>query len=105
MPDIEDVFDYDLWRLDGVSFGAYFTDQLEQFADERMEGGENNIWEIGHDVFRVTDLEASWPRSAIQSSPSPALITGAATASLLYPDRVPWFLFDDNREVCCSATH
>ncbi len=89
---LEEVFDDDLWRLDGVTFGAYFTNNFEQFADEHMQGGENDVWQIGHDVFRVRDLETTWPETATEGTPAPALITGATMASLLYPDRVPWFL-------------
>jgi Caspase domain len=89
---LEQVFDDDLWRLDSVTLGAYFTNNLEQFADEHMQGGENDVWQIGHDVFRVRDLDVSWPKTATQETPAPVLIAGAAMASLLYPDRVPWFL-------------
>jgi hypothetical protein len=95
--DLESVLDDDLWRLDGVTFGAYFTNDLGQFADEHMQDGENNLWRIGHDVFRIEDLNASWPNITALETPTPALIAGAAMASLLYPDRVPWFLLTQSR--------
>jgi hypothetical protein len=89
---LEEVFDDDLWRLDWVTLGAYFTNDFEQFGDEHMQGGENNVWQIGHDVFRVKDLDATWPEPAPQRSPAAVLKAGAAMASLLYPDRVAWIL-------------
>jgi hypothetical protein len=89
---LEGVFDGDLWRLDGVTFGAYFTSDLGQFADEHMQGAENNLWRIGHDVFRVGDLIATWPTSTLKETLAPHVTAGAAMASLLYPDRLPLFL-------------
>jgi hypothetical protein len=90
--DLEGAFDDALWRLDGVTFGAYFTDDLAQFADEHMQGGVYNLWRVGQDIFRVSDLNSSWPKATVHRAPAPQLIGGAAIASLLYPDRVPWFL-------------
>ena len=87
---LQEVFDDDLWRLDGVPLAAYFPDDLRKFADKHMEGGQNVIWQIGHDVFRVGDLEASWPAVTGETA-NPTLCVGAAMASLLYPNRVAWF--------------
>lgn len=90
---LQEIFDDDLWRLDGVSLGAYFPDDLRKFADKQMEGGQNAIWQIGHDVFRVGELEASWP-AATGETPTAALCAGVAMASLLYPNRVAWLVLD-----------
>jgi hypothetical protein len=57
-----------------------------------MQGGVNNLWQIGHDIFRVGDLDTNWPSVTSKGDPTPGLMAGAAMASLLYPDRVPWFL-------------
>jgi hypothetical protein len=91
---LEEVFDHDLWQLDGVTFGAYFSSYFKQFADDIMRDGENAVWCIGHDVFRIRDLEASWPEGGAQEPSAPGLAAGVAMASLLYPDRVPWFVLN-----------
>jgi len=94
---LEGVFDQDLWRLDGVPLGAYLSNDFKQFADRHMRDGENLVWCIGQDIFRVRDVEASWPNAVAPATSDPVLMAGAAMASLLYPNRVPWFLLD--REV------
>lgn len=88
-----DVFDHDLWKLDGVPFAAYVNPEFLEYGDDMMSSGQNLAWVIGHDVFRVADLHRFWPRP----SPTPQSNTiraSAILASLLYPDRVPWFCMD-----------
>ena len=87
---LEDVFDEDIWEVDGISFLAYMTPEFGQYGLERMDGGENYVWRVGLDVFQVQDLTGSWPQI---SNPSNSLEARAVVAaSLLYPDRIPWFL-------------
>ncbi|MBB5546999.1 hypothetical protein A8H39_06650 [Paraburkholderia fungorum] len=91
--ELGDVFDHDLWKLDGVPFAAYINPVFLEYGEDMMSSGQNLAWTIGHDIFRVADLRRSWP----QSPPKPQSNTiGAAAvlASLLYPDRVPWFCMD-----------
>lgn len=94
---LEEIFDHDLWRMDGVTFGGFFSADFEQFADERIASGNNLLWRVGHDVFRVRELEASWPESGTQWPHSPQLAANVAAVSLVYPDRVPWFLLNPSR--------
>lgn len=89
-----EVFDESLWKIDGVSFAAYLNDDFSQYGADMMTGGQNLVWTVGHDVFRIADLVRTWP----EPSPRPRsdLIAAVAVlASLLYPDRVPWFCLDD----------
>lgn len=81
---------------DGVTLGGFFSADFEQFADERMASGDNLLWRIGHDVFRVRDLEASWPESALRRPDTPYLTASVAAATLVYPDRVAWFLLNQS---------
>jgi hypothetical protein len=58
-----------------------------------MEGGENLVWTIGFDVFRTAEFGASWP--VTKTVPQSHLVASLVlAASLLYPDRQAWFLFD-----------
>lgn len=90
---LDEVFDQSLWEIDGVNFSAYLCSDFSQFGADLMVGGENLIWAIGTDVFRVTDLNSTWPPSPPrpESELSAAL---AVLASLLYPNRIPWFCLD-----------
>jgi hypothetical protein len=90
---LEEEFDTALWELDGHSFLAYLNDDFAQFGTEMMKGGRNVLWTIGHGIFRVSDLAANWP-----TIPRPGAQTVAASAmlsALLYPDRIPWFVFEE----------
>jgi hypothetical protein len=90
---LEDTFDESLWKIDGVAFSAYFPIDYANYDVPIMEGGENSIWSIGFDVFKTTDFIASWP-SPKTVPRSPLVASLAMVASLLYPDRQAWFLFD-----------
>ncbi|AWM59620.1 caspase family protein [Stutzerimonas stutzeri] len=90
---LKETFDESLWKLDGVSFLAYLPNDYKSFGDRVMHGGNNYVWAIGYDVFRVDDLECYWPSSA--GTPQ-SLIDArlAIISSLLFPDRVAWFCID-----------
>ena len=89
-----EVFDESLWKIDGVSFSAYLNVDYYQYGADRMTGGQNLVWTVGHDVFRVADLFRSWPEPSPRH-PSDLIAGVAVLASLLYSDRVPWFCLDD----------
>lgn len=90
---LTDVFDEDLWEIDGVALSAYLTGDLNQYGAEMMVEGQNLVWEVGRSVFRVSDLERTWPESPLPHDELQA--AAAILGSLLYPDRVPWFCFDE----------
>lgn len=90
---LEAVFDESLWKIDGVAFSAYRPTSYMSYGTSLMEGGENLVWSIGFDVFKTAEFIASWP--AAKTVPqSPLVASLALAASLLYPDRQPWYLFD-----------
>lgn len=91
--DLVDVFDETLHELDYVHFSSYVPDDFDNFGDERIEGGRNFTYWIGHDIWRVADLENSWPSIASMRPPSVGGYCGALLAALVFPDRVPWFVF------------
>lgn len=91
--ELEAIFDESLWKIDGVAFSAYLPTNYMNYGASLMEGGENLVWTIGSDVFRTAGFGASWP--AVSTLPqSPLVASLALAASLLYPDRQAWFLFD-----------
>jgi hypothetical protein len=91
--ELEDILDESLWKIDGVAFSAYLPKNYTSYGASVMEGGENLVWQIGFDVFRTAEFSASWPvaKAVPESSLTASL---ALAASILYPDRQAWFLFD-----------
>ncbi len=100
--ELEGIFDESLWRLDGVAFSAYRPTSYMNYGAPRMEGGENLVWTVGFDVFRAAEFSTSWPAS--KNSPQSHLEASLAImASLLYPDRQAWFLFDSCSVAPCAG--
>lgn len=95
---LEAIFDESFWKIDGVAFSAYFPTNYTNYGSYRMEGGENMVWTIGFDVFRTAEFSASWP--ATKTAPqSPLVASLVLAASLLYPDRQAWFLFESESQL------
>jgi hypothetical protein len=91
--ELEAIFDENLWEIDGLAFSAYLPASYMNYGDSRMVGGENLVWTIGHDVFRTQDFSDSWPVAKVAPE-TPLVASLALAASLLYPDRQAWFLFE-----------
>lgn len=90
LADLTDEFDLALSELDHLALNAYLPDDYRQFGDEHIANGVNAVFHIGHDFWRVADLESAWP-----AFPSPAdagTSMASLLASLIFPDRCPWFL-------------
>ena len=91
--DLEAIFDESLWKIDGIAFSAFRPASYLNYGASMMEGGENLVWTIGSDVFRTSEFLASWPPA--RTAPQNSLVASLAlSASLLYPDRQAWFLFE-----------
>jgi hypothetical protein len=91
--ELEETFDDCLSKLDHVSCAVYVPADFNHFGAEYIPGGENAVYRIGHGVWRITDLEAAWPSAANRSPTNEAAYGAAIFASLIFPDRVPWFVF------------
>jgi len=90
---LNEIFDESLWKIDGLGLSAYFPVNYLEFGAPTMESGNYCFWEIGHDIFRILDLQENWPSA--ESKPQNLLIEKTVLcASLLLQDRVPWFVFD-----------
>lgn len=88
--DLTDEFDFSLEALDHLQLNAYLPEGYLAFGDNQIAGGVNAVFQIGHDVWRVAELEAAWPDFPMPTGRGQA--TTAILASLLFPDRTPWFL-------------
>ncbi|AKA25368.1 caspase family protein [Pseudomonas chlororaphis] len=90
--ELEDILDEDLWQIDGLSFSCYRPASYIYYSSMVMEGGTNEAWQIGFDVFRVEDFIKSWTLSYEVSGSIAYKLS--VIGSLLLEDRVPWFCFD-----------
>jgi len=88
--DLEDEFDGSLEALDHVQINAFLAADYREFGDALIEHGTNTVSVIGHDFWRIAELEAVWPQREPPTDPETAMT--ALMASLLFPDRSPWFL-------------
>jgi hypothetical protein len=95
---LTDEFDHALEELDHVNLNAYFAHDYQRFAQQYIEGGENATFTIGHGIWTVGDLHAVWPFDLALPPPNSAVACGAIAASLIFPDRVPWFVFPNKED-------
>lgn len=89
---VEDVLDEDLWQLDGLNFACYKPASYFNYSLMIMEGGTNDGWQIGFDVFRTDDFIQSWSTSL--QTEDKLVYQLSIISSLLLEDRVPWFCLD-----------
>lgn len=87
---LADEVDMSLEALDHLALNAYLPDDYLTFGDEHIAGGVNAVFQVGHDIWRIAELEAAWPTVPTPSEPGQMMT--AILASLLFPDRAPWFL-------------
>lgn len=88
--DLAEEFDASLSDLDHLPLNAYLADDYRQFGQDHIMGGTNAVFVIGHDFWTIAGLEAAWP--SLPAPDQPAVAMTALLASLLLPDRSPWFL-------------
>jgi hypothetical protein len=88
--DLADEFDVALQSLDHLALNAYLPDNFCDFGAEQIAGGINAVFHIGHDIWTIEDIERAWPKRP--SPDRPGVVMAALLASLLFPDRSPWFL-------------
>ena len=82
--------DTSLETLDHLQINAYLPESYLTFGQEQIAGGVNAVFQIGHDIWRVPELEAAWPDFPVPATAGQAMT--AILSSLLFPDRTPWFL-------------
>ena len=87
---LNEEFDTALGALDHLALNAYLPENYSTFGAEHIAGGLNAVFHIGHDVWRVAEIEAAWPDFPVPTSPGQAMTS--ILSSLIFPDRTPWFL-------------
>lgn len=93
-----DIIRYDFEGFDGLSLNAFIPEAYTHFSSERISTGSNLGMKIGFDVFTIDDL-SNFITTYIQPSVEAALKMVdeqeqlfAIISSIIYPDRLPWFL-------------
>jgi hypothetical protein len=89
---LSEVFDEAMIELDHLNINAFVASDYSQFADIMIVDGDNHTFTIGHGVWTIEDLMASWPEAAAEAPVSCAIKAGAILSALLFPNRIPWFL-------------
>lgn len=93
-----DIVRYDFREMDHLIVSSFIPDSYADFSDEVVYDGSNIQFHIGFDVFTAQDfseLFAMHLRPAIEHAAEIAdsdELNVALLASLIYPNRVPWFL-------------
>jgi hypothetical protein len=93
-----DVIKYDFEEVDHAIVNAFIPDNYENFGSEMIYDGTNIHFHIGLDLFTAKDfsefmtdhLNPAVERAASESGE--AVLWRALIASIIYPNRVPWFL-------------
>lgn len=88
--DLTDEFDTALSQLDHLALNAYLPDDYRDFGAEQIACGTNAVFQIGHDIWNIAEIDAAWPNHPSPRDPGTAMT--ALLASLLFPDRSAWFL-------------
>lgn len=95
---ISDVADRCMRALDHANLNIYIPSTHKNYAETHMEGGQNYSYQIGYNIFCVADMSTEYNNIIEKISEDAALNNpvakcGALFASLIAPDRQPWFLF------------
>ena len=98
---LEEELDYNLASLDHVHLNIFIPQSYLEFSQPFVPNGINHVFQIGHKVWTVADVVERWKTACIPQMENdtllrhPATRIGALCASLIFPDRVPWFLLSD----------
>ncbi|WPO97518.1 caspase family protein [Pseudomonas sp. HR96] len=98
---LEEELDYNLESLDHAHLNIFIPQSYLEFSQPFVPNGINHVFQIGHKVWTVEDVAERWKTACISQMENdtslrhPATRIGAVCASLIFPDRVPWFLLSD----------
>lgn len=91
--DLKEVFDEAMIHLDHATINAFLAEDYSQFGRKVIHDGENNTFTIGHHFFTVEEFLKLWPSHAADLPSDNIIACCAILAALVFPDRVPWFVF------------
>lgn len=94
---LADVADRSIMKFDHVTMNLFIPETYRDFCNSSIDLGTNYSYQVGYAVWRSTELFTEWRniKNRIDSDPAltvTSLRIGALIASLLRPDREPWFL-------------
>lgn len=101
--DMVDEVDPYLEDLDHLPFNIFLPDDHRDFGNCLIENGKNHTFEIGHGIWKIADLIERWEAvcqpqlQADHSLKDAAVVIGAICASLVFPNRSPWLLMNDQK--------
>ncbi len=95
---LEEELDYNLASLDHAYLNIFIPQSYLEFSQPFVPNGINHMFQIGHKVWTVADVAERWaevckPQMDEDLSLRDSITRiGAICASLIFPNRVPWFL-------------
>jgi hypothetical protein len=95
---LQEVLDKEMHLLDHVHLNIFIPNDHSEFSLPVINNGRNHVFQIGHGVWRGADLVSRWQAACIpqlledNSINAVEIRVGALCSSLVFPDRVPWFL-------------
>lgn len=98
---LEEELDYNLTSLDHAHLNIFIPQSYLEFSQPFVPNGINHVFQIGHKVWTVADVAERWKTACIPQMENDTSLRhattriGALCASLIFPDRVPWFLLRD----------
>jgi hypothetical protein len=101
---LEDAVDPYLLSLDHVSTCVFIPDLHTNYNQEIIHEGQNHNFQIGHGVWTVDDFINRWETACLpqifrdSTLDITEVVVGALCASLIFPDRTPWFLLRPRSE-------
>lgn len=101
---LRDEVDVNLDKLDHAYLNIFIPRDYLDFSQPCISDGVNHVFQIGHKVWTVENFLDRWQTSCmpqiIQSGSLNSSTTriGALCSALLFPNRVPWFLFAESTQ-------
>lgn len=98
---LQEIFDKEMHVLDHVHLNIFIPDDHSEFSLPVIKNGRNHVFQIGHGVWRGADLASRWQAACVpqllgdNALSSVEVKVGALCSSLVFPDRVPWYLLLD----------
>jgi hypothetical protein len=89
---LRDAFDEAMHLLDHVWLGAFIPHDFRDYGRQVIKEGRNLNFKIGHDVWKISDIEKVWPDDTDRAPTDECTGMLVILAALLFPDRTPQFL-------------
>lgn len=100
MPELKEAIERILYSIGKIDTFTYF---FAGHGEIRPTGfyiclRDTRLDRLGTSAWTCDELTAAWPYDLAKPPVNNAIVCGAILASLIFPDRVPWFIFPDKNE-------